>query len=96
MTVCPTCGIAIRGAEDPTPAEGRVLDFIIAFHDQYGRFPTYREIRVEFAYRSPQSVRHHVDKLRKKGWLAIGRTRLLSSIDAARRRSRFSGGTTSW
>ena len=96
ITDCPTCGVAISGVEDPTPAEGRVLDFILAFHDQNGRFPTYREIRVKFGYRSHQSVRYHVDKLDRKGWLTVRRTRMLQSIDAARRRNRFSGGTTSW
>ena len=73
MTVCATCGVAIHGAHDPTTAEARVLHFIVAFHDQYGRFPTYREIRVELAYRSLQAVRYHVHKLEKKGWLTIQR-----------------------
>jgi len=39
-----------RGDDDPTPA--MVLDFVVAFHDQHGRFPTHREVRIEFTDRS--------------------------------------------
>ena len=75
MTGWPNYSVAIQGTADPTPTEGRVLDFIVAFNDQHGRFPTYREIRVEFAYRSTNSGRRHVHELDRKGWLSIKRTR---------------------
>ena len=91
MPVWRSHGIASRVAEDLTPTEARVLDFIVAFHDQYGRFPSLRSIRVEFAYRSVGSARYHVDKLDKKGWLAIRRERFLTRIEWALRRTADTG-----
>ena len=78
MTVFPR-SVAGHSAEDMTPKEGRVLEFILGFYDSHGRFPSLRQIRVEFAYRSVGAARYHVDKLEKKGWLGIKRTRFLES-----------------
>ena len=77
MTVLPD-SVANRIAEELTPTEGRVLDFIVAFRDQYDRFPNDHDMRGEFASGSLQAVRYHVDKLEKKGWLAIRRMRSLA------------------
>jgi hypothetical protein len=69
-----------RGAEDPTPVEAKVLDFVVAFHDQHSRFPTHREVRIEFTNRS----------------LTVSRERSLTRIESALRRSSTIGRTASW
>jgi SOS-response transcriptional repressor LexA len=69
-TVWPNYGIANRIAEDLTLTQAMVLDFIVEFHDRDSRFPTVRDIRVKFGYRSVGAARYHVHELEKKGWLA--------------------------
>ena len=65
MTVLPD-SVANRIAEELTPTEGRVLDFIVAFRDQYDHFPNDHDMRGEFASGSLQAVRYHVDKLERR------------------------------
>ena len=83
MTVFPR-SVANRRAEDLTPKEARVLDFIVACHDQHDRFPNLRQIRDTLAY-SLAAVRHHLDKLEKKGWLECSRENFLARIESALR-----------
>ena len=99
MTVW-TNSVTGHRAGDLTPKEARVLDFIVAFHDRHNRFPSWRQMRVEFAYRSRGAALYHVDKLEKKGWLAIRRMRFLapggrvthsSRIESAVRRTNDTG-----
>ena len=79
MTCCPRCGIAIDGWGDPTPAEHRVLQAIVEFHDARGRFPTYREIQRSQGYRSVQSVHAKVHALAEKGLLVMGDNKRIRS-----------------
>ena len=69
MTACATGSAAILGAEDPTTKEARVLDFVVEFHDLRGRFPTYREVRIELAERSLRAAYYHVNELKERRWL---------------------------
>ena len=84
MTVWPN-SVANRRAEELTPREARMLDFIVACHDQNGRFPSLRQIRDELAH-SLTAVCYHVDKLEKKGWLECSRENFLARIESALRR----------
>ena len=85
-----------RSAEDLTPKEVRVLDFIVGFHDQHGRFPSLRQIRVEFAYHSLAAADRQVPELKEKDWLAVRRERSLTRIESALRLSWPIGRRAAW
>ena len=89
MTVWPN-NVANLSVGDLTPREAKVLHFIVEFHDQHDRFPSLRQIRDTLAY-SLGAVRHHVDKLDEKGWLACSRKQFLARIESALRPFATSG-----
>lgn len=86
MTCCPTCGIAVVGAGDPSPAEERMLNLVLDFHEQHGRFPTYRELKSALAYRSVHGVAARLQCLAKKGFVTLSGVRGKRGIQAARDR----------
>ena len=61
----------------PTPAQQRVLDFIVSYFARELMMPTYAEIAEGLAFRSPTAVQHHVEALVRRGWLELrpGRAR---------------------
>ena len=77
---------ATHSAEDLTTAEAKVRDFVVVFFEQYGRFPTYREVRVEFAYDSLEAAYYHVQELKKTGRLTTWEDYLASIESGGRRR----------
>ena len=85
MTAYATGSVAIHGAEYPIAAEASVLDFVVEFHDLYGRLPTYREVRIELVDRSLLvAYRHVCTRLKEKGSLMNRRERFLASTPADR------------
>jgi repressor LexA len=56
-----------------TKRQREVLDFIIAFHDRDGRFPTGPEIANHFGFKDPSPAYQHLDALEVKGYLKIKR-----------------------
>ena len=55
--------------EDLTPRQREVLEFIIAWSDQAGIAPSFREIGDHLGIRSTNGVSDHVRQLQKKGYL---------------------------
>jgi SOS-response transcriptional repressor LexA len=70
VKVCEHCGARLA-ENDPSPAELRVLNFIVDFREAQGRFPTYREIRIGMRFRSVATANTHVYRLADKGWVTI-------------------------
>jgi len=56
-----------------TKRQREVLDFIVAFHDREGRFPTGPEIAGHFGFKDPSPAYQHLDALEAKGYLKIKR-----------------------
>ncbi|MBS1911957.1 MAG: repressor LexA [Bacteroidetes bacterium] len=56
-----------------TNRQREVLDFIVAFQDRDGRFPTGPEIAKHFGFRDPSPAYQHLDALEAKGYLRIKR-----------------------
>ena len=56
-----------------TKRQREVLDFVVAFHDREGRFPTGPEIANNFGFRDPSPAYQHLDALEAKGYLRIKR-----------------------
>ena len=54
-----------------TPAQLRVLKFIIKYQDVYKYPPTRSEISEHFGWQSPNAAETHVKLLRKKGYISI-------------------------
>lgn len=67
---CPSCG-ALLATGDPSPAQARVLEFIVDFHERRGRFPLYREIRIGMGYTSTAAATRQVAALASKGLLTV-------------------------
>lgn len=57
----------------PTPRQAEVLECITAFIAEFGRAPTLGAIAARLSV-TRCTVHQHVDELRRKGWLAEGRT----------------------
>lgn len=81
MTRCEACGCAITGAQDPTKAEARMLQYVLAYHHLHGRFPKYHTIRVGLRLGSLSHVYAQIRGLERKGWITTERYR---GIKAAR------------
>ena len=73
VTACSNSNVADLGAGDSSTVEARALDLVVGFHNLHGRFPTYREVRIELADRSLRAAYHHVQELKDKGWLTTRR-----------------------
>lgn len=56
-----------------TKRQKEILDFIIAFHDSEGRFPTGPEIADHFGFKDPSPAYQHLDALETKGYIKIKR-----------------------
>jgi repressor LexA len=56
-----------------TKRQKEILDFIIAFHDRDGRFPTGPEIAENFGFKDPSPAYQHLDALETKGFIKIKR-----------------------
>lgn len=52
-----------------TPAQKRVLEYILKYIDEYGYSPSYRDVGAQLDLASPASVWEHVRNLAKKGYL---------------------------
>lgn len=52
-----------------TARQYQVLDFLRQFSEERQRPPTYREIAAHFGFSSLNSVRDHLNKLTKWGWI---------------------------
>lgn len=74
MSVCGQCG-AVLVTDDPSPAEARVLEFVLDFHGRRLRFPTYLEIQQGLRLGSRTAANTMVHRLARKGWLAIEKYR---------------------
>lgn len=56
-----------------TTRQREVLDFVVAFRDREGRFPTGPEIAKNFGFKDPSPAYQHLDALEAKGYLKIKR-----------------------
>lgn len=56
-----------------TARQREVLDFVVAFRDREGRFPTGPEIAKHFGFKDPSPAYQHLDALEAKGYLRIKR-----------------------
>lgn len=54
---------------DLSPRQREVLDFILAWHDQHGIAPSFREIGEHLGIKSTNGVSDHVRALQRKGYL---------------------------
>lgn len=55
---------------DPlTPKQKTVLDFIVAYHQDQGYAPSYREIAQALRLASPSTVHVHIQALKQRGYL---------------------------
>lgn len=56
-----------------TKRQKEILDFIVGFHDNEGRFPTGPEIADHFGFKDPSPAYQHLDALETKGYIKIKR-----------------------
>lgn len=56
-------------ADQPTPIQRQVYDFIAESVDKQGIAPTNREIADRFGWKSPRAPAVHIEALIRKGWL---------------------------
>ncbi len=57
------------GADDLSPRQREVLDMMVAFQEQHGVCPSYREIGASLGINSTNGVSDHVRALERKGYL---------------------------
>lgn len=60
---------AARKPDPLTPLQRCCLGVIAEYHADFGRAPTFRELRDELDYRSMESIHRLVTALTRKGWL---------------------------
>ncbi|MEO5356499.1 MAG: transcriptional repressor LexA [Nitrospirae bacterium YQR-1] len=60
---------AAGGGKELTHRQGEILEFIKEHVATIGYPPTIREICSRFGFSSPDTARHHVDALKRKGYL---------------------------
>ncbi|MDP3975349.1 MAG: transcriptional repressor LexA [bacterium] len=58
-----------------TKREGKVLDWVKDFQQEFGGYPTYREIQDAFEFNSINSVSQYVKQLARKGYLELLKNR---------------------
>ncbi len=61
--------MAVENTRPLTKRQGETMGQILAFFEQHGRTPTYRELRDIFGLRSVSTVHQRVQALRNKGFL---------------------------
>ncbi|MCB9665206.1 MAG: transcriptional repressor LexA [Alphaproteobacteria bacterium] len=72
--------------DDLTPRQREVLEFILAWNDQHGISPSFREIGDHLGIRSTNGVSDHVRTLERKGYLErVGDPGAARSLRVSRR-----------
>jgi len=64
--------MAVTNTRPLSKKQGETMGQILAFFEQHGRMPTYRELRNIFGLRSVSTIHQRVQDLRDKGFLRWG------------------------